>query len=68
MKVFLVVAVLIGAAVALMSIRVILRRGRFSSQHIGESKAMRDRGISCAASTDRRDRRAADKRLDLKEL
>ena len=39
-------------------IKVLSRRnGRFSSQHIHDSKAMRDRGIHCVMDQDREMRR-----------
>jgi len=49
----LVSIVLIGLAVVGLSVRVLLKKnGRFSSQHIGASKAMRDRGIHCVNTQD----------------
>ncbi|MDR3262330.1 MAG: hypothetical protein LBT78_10935 [Tannerella sp.] len=39
--------------VALMSIRVILKKeGRFPAMHIGNSKALSDKGIHCAKTQD----------------
>ena len=35
-----------------------LKDGRFSSQHIHDSKAMRSRGIHCVMDQDREQRRA----------
>ena len=69
MKLFLIILALLSIAVGLMCVRIIFKRdGKFSSQHIGESKAMRERGITCATSTDRRERKAALKRMNVKEL
>ncbi len=66
---YLIVISLIAAAVLLLSVRIIFKRGgRFSSQHISESKAMRERGITCATSQDRLQRKAAGRRLDVKNL
>ncbi len=43
---------------AFLLIKVLLRRnGRFSSQHIHDSKAMRERGIHCVMDQDREMRR-----------
>lgn len=45
---------IIAIAVALLSIKVICKKdGRFESQHIHDSKAMRDRGIHCVLDQDR---------------
>jgi len=61
--------ILVGIAVALLAIRIILtKNGHFSSMHIGDSKAMRKRGIHCVVSQDREARKAADKRLDVKKM
>lgn len=52
--IFLLSAIIIAIAVALMSVKVILQKGgRFSSQHIHDSKAMRERGIHCVIDQDR---------------
>lgn len=41
-------------AIMLMGIKVFFtKKGEFPNTHIGGSKAMRDRGISCATSQDR---------------
>lgn len=53
-EIFLLSAIIIAAAVALMSVKVLLLKGgRFSSQHIHDSKAMRERGIHCVIDQDR---------------
>ena len=65
----LIVILLLAAAFILLSVRVILKRnGRFSGQHISQSKTMRERGIHCATSQDREARRKAPTRLDPKQL
>ncbi len=44
-------------AVLLSGIRVFfVKGGRFPSPHIGDSKPLRERGITCAVSTDARER------------
>lgn len=53
-KIFLAVLALVGIAMLLLSVRIIFKKGgTFHSQHIGQSKAMRDRGIHCAQATDK---------------
>lgn len=60
---------LLAAAFAMLSVKIIFRKnGRFSSMHISDSKPMRDRGITCVQSMDRRERRAAEKKINVKEL
>lgn len=45
--------VIILVCVALMSVRVILKKGgQFSSAHVGDSKALRKKGIYCAHTQD----------------
>ena len=45
---------IIAAGMLLLLVKVLLRRnGTFSSQHIHDSKAMRDRGIHCVMDQDR---------------
>ncbi|MDY3247374.1 MAG: hypothetical protein SOX17_02605 [Prevotella sp.] len=54
----LISVLIIAIAVALLSVKLIFRRnGSFSSQHIHDSKAMRDRGIHCVIDQDREARR-----------
>ena len=68
MKIVLCIG-LVLAAVLLLSVRVILKKnGRFSSQHISQSKAMRERGIHCAVSQDREAKQQATKKLNIKNL
>ncbi|CCY03302.1 putative uncharacterized protein [Prevotella sp. CAG:924] len=52
-------ALIIAIAVALLSIKVLLKKGgSFTSQHIHDSKAMQERGIHCALDQDREARSA----------
>ena len=68
MKIVLCIG-LVLAAVVLLSVRVILKKnGRFSSQHISQSKLMRERGIHCAVSQDREAKQQATKKLKVKDL
>lgn len=48
----------IALCVALLSVKVVLKKnGHFTSQHIHDSKAMRQRGIHCVLDQDREARR-----------
>lgn len=68
-KLLLLTLVVVLLAVILLSIKMILRKdGRFSSIHISDSKAMRERGIHCATSQDREIRRKSNKKIDVKQL
>lgn len=54
LKLFVITLVIVALAVALLCVKVILRRnGRFTSPHIHDSKAMKDRGIQCVIDQDR---------------
>jgi len=58
---------LVALAMVGLCIRVLLKKnGRFSSQHIGGSKAMRERGIHCVNTQDYELRHQ--KKLDIKNL
>ena len=49
---------IIAIATALLLVKVIVRKnGRFTSQHIHDSKAMRERGIHCVLEQDREARK-----------
>lgn len=53
-QLFFATLVIVGLAVLFLGIRVFfVKGGRFPNVHIGGSKAMRDRGVSCATSQDR---------------
>ncbi|MBQ6966160.1 MAG: hypothetical protein IJP82_10835 [Bacteroidaceae bacterium] len=53
LKVFLFSAIIVGIAMLLLSVRILLKRnGRFVKTHVSQSKAMRDRGITCVQSQD----------------
>ncbi len=59
-KALIVSIVIIGAGMALLLVKVLLKRnGSFSSQHIHDSQAMKDRGIHCVIDQDREMRQAA---------
>lgn len=49
---------IIAIALSFLCVKVILKKnGRFASQHIHDSKAMRERGIHCVMDQDREMRR-----------
>lgn len=50
----LLTVLIIAISVALLSVKVLLlKNGRFSSMHIHDSDAMRERGIHCVVDEDR---------------
>jgi len=53
LKMLLLGIVILFIAILLMGVRVFFtRKGEFASIHIGECKALQDRGIQCATSQD----------------
>ena len=57
-KTLIVSTLLLSVGMILLLVKVLLRRnGTFSSQHIHDSKAMRNRGIHCVMDQDREMRR-----------
>ena len=53
---FIIIAVLIGLAFIGLGISTFFgKKKKFPDTHIGKNKAMRERGISCAATTDRKE-------------
>lgn len=53
-KTFLTVALLLLAAVTLLSVSILLKKnGKFPNIHVGSNPAMRKRGIGCVESQDR---------------
>ena len=59
MKLLLLSVLIIAICVALLCVKVIFRKnGEFTSQHIHDSQAMRDRGIHCVIDQDREAREA----------
>lgn len=54
MKILLIGTLIIAIAMLFMLVKVLFRRGgEFSSQHIHDSKAMKERGIHCVMDQDR---------------
>jgi len=53
-KTLLLSVLIIAIAMALFSVKLLFRKnGRFTSQHIHDSEAMRERGIHCVIDQDR---------------
>ena len=68
MKILLVIAFVL-VAVLLLSVRVIFKKdGKFSSQHISQSKRMQERGIHCAVSQDREAKKIAANKMNINKL
>jgi hypothetical protein len=68
MKIIIVAVVLVGVAVLLMALGIILKKnGKFPNTHIGGNKEMSKRGIYCATTTDKVERRSKG-RFDFKKL
>lgn len=56
-KMLLVVIALIAIAFAGLGITMLIKKGgKFPELHIGKNKNMRDKGITCANSTEKRER------------
>ncbi len=54
MKILLISTLIIAISMAFLLIKVLSRKnGSFSSQHIHDSQAMKDRGIHCVIDQDR---------------
>ena len=59
LKTLVITVLIIAICVALLSVKVIFKKdGKFSSQHIHDSKALRDQGIHCVLDQDREAREA----------
>ena len=59
----------VGIAIALMCVRIIVKKnGTFHSEDVGQSKAMRERGVGCTRSQDRQAQRGNPLRINPKEL
>lgn len=57
LTVFIIVALLLGLALAGLGITILIKKnGKFPETHIGRNKAMKERGIHCANTTDRLER------------
>lgn len=64
--VFIITIILLGLALVGLGITMMVKKnGKFPDTHIGKNKAMKDRGIHCANTTDRLERQNY-KPVDLK--
>lgn len=55
--VFIIVVILLGIALIGLGITMLIKKnGKFPETHIGKNKAMKERGINCANTTDRLER------------
>ena len=53
LKVFLFCLIIVAVSILLLSVRLIFKKnGRFVKTHVSQSKAMRDRGVTCIQSQD----------------
>lgn len=62
---FIIVLILVGIALIALSIGILLKRG-FPEIHLGRNKRMKDKGITCANTTDANERKDY-KAIDIKE-
>ena len=57
LPVFIIVTILLGLALIGLGITILVKKnGKFPDTHIGKNKAMKERGIHCANTTDRLER------------
>ena len=56
-KLILLVLALVAVSMLLLTVNIWLRGGEFRSQHIGQSREMRKRGIHCVQSMDAMERK-----------
>ncbi len=69
LKAIIISVVLLGLGIAGMCVRIIMKKnGTFHSQDVGQSKAMRERGVGCTRSQDRQAQRGNPLRLKVDEL
>lgn len=58
LTVFIIVVILLGIALVGLGITMLVKKnGKFPEIHIGRNKAMKERGIHCANTTDYLDRK-----------
>jgi len=62
LKLMLIVLAIVAVSMLLLTVNIWLRGGEFRSQHIGQSKEMRRRGIHCVQSMDAMERKDRIKR------
>ena len=58
LTIFIIVVILLGLALVGLGLTMLIKKnGKFPETHIGKNKAMKERGIHCANTTDRLERR-----------
>ena len=57
LKLALIIMAILAVCVVLLTVNIWLRGGEFRSQHIGQSEAMRSKGIHCVQSMDKIERK-----------
>ncbi|MBP1531555.1 MAG: hypothetical protein ILA39_05455 [Bacteroidaceae bacterium] len=57
LKLALIIMAIVAVSMLLLTVNIWLRGGEFRSQHIGQSKEMRRRGIHCVQSMDAMERK-----------
>lgn len=68
-KAIIISIIVLGLGVLGMCVRIILKKnGTFHSQDVGQSKAMRERGVGCTRSQDRQAQQGNPLRLNVDEL
>ena len=68
MTIILTISVVL-LAVVLLSVRVIfVKNGTFRSEHIAANRKMKENGIGCATSQDRKAQHTAEHKINVKEL
>lgn len=68
-KAIIISAALIGLGILGMCVRIVFKKnGTFHTQDVGQSKAMRERGVGCTRSQDRQAQRGNPLRLNVDEL
>ncbi len=69
LNVLLISLALVGAAVLLLSVKVLLKpNGKFSSQHVSDNPALRKQGIHCVMKQDKEARLLSEKKLRVDKL
>ena len=65
----LITIILVFAAVFLLGFRIFSsKEGKFPNIHIGGSKALKDRGVSCATTQDSDARKANNRKIDVSKI
>lgn len=64
-----IAVLMVGAAFALMAIRMLIKKGgKFPNTHVSGNKYLKSQGVSCATSYDRMEQQKVRKQVNLKDL